>query len=190
MDVAMAILTGLGLAGAAGLNAYVPLVLVGILGRLDVLDLPAPYDLLESTPVLGVLGVLLAVEVLADKVPAVDSLNDLIQTVVRPAAGAVLFAGSLGAGSELPPEIGLIAGLLAAGGVHATKASARPVVNVTTAGAGAPVVSVIEDVVSAGTTLIALFVPVLVLVLVLLFVVVAYHVVTRRRQERQPVTSS
>lgn len=184
MDVATAILTGLGLAGAAGLNAYVPLVLVGLLGRLDVLDLPAPYDLLESNLVLIALGLLLAVEVLADKIPAVDSINDIVQTVVRPAAGAVLFAGSLSTGSELPPEVGLVAGLLAAGSVHATKATARPVVNVATAGAGGPVVSVVEDVLSAGTTLIALFLPILVLVLVAVFAVVVYQVVARRRRAR------
>ena len=185
MDVATAILTGLGLAGAAGLNAYIPLLVVGLVARLGLVELSAPYDLLESTPVLVALAVLLAVEVVADKVPAVDSLNDAVQTFVRPAAGAVLFAGSVGIGSDLAPEVGLIAGLLAAGGVHATKAAARPVVNVGTAGVGGPVVSVAEDVASVLTSLVAIFVPVLVLVLLVGFGWLVFVVASRRRRAQK-----
>jgi hypothetical protein len=182
MDVATTILTGLGLAGAAGLNAYIPLLLVGLVARLGLVDLTSPYDLLESPPVLVALGVLLVVEVVADKVPAVDSVNDTVQTLIRPAAGAVLFAGSVGIGSDLAPEVGLIAGLLAAGSVHATKAAARPVVNVSTAGLGGPVVSVVEDVASVVTTLVAIFLPILVLVLLALFVWLAFSVASRRQR--------
>lgn len=182
MDVATAILTGLGLAGAAGLNAYIPLLAVGLVARLGLVELTAPYDLLESTPVLVALGVLLVVEVVADKVPAVDSVNDAVQTFIRPAAGAVLFAGSVGISSDLAPEVGLVAGLLAAGSVHATKAAARPMVNVSTGGVGGPVVSVAEDAVSVAATLVALFVPVLVLVLLVAFVWLSFRVASRRRR--------
>jgi hypothetical protein len=190
MDVATAVLTGLGLAGAAGLNAYIPLLVVGLLARAGLVDLTAPYDLLESTPVLVALALLLVVELGVDKVPALDSVNDAIATFIRPAAGAVLFAGSVGIGSDLAPEVGLVAGLLAAGGVHATKAAARPVVNVSTAGIGGPVVSVAEDVASVVTTLVAVFVPILVLVLLALFIWLAVRVASRRRQKsREPGSS-
>jgi hypothetical protein len=166
VDPVTAVITGLGLAGAAGLNAYVPLLVVGLLGRAGVLHLTAPYDSLTDTPVLAVLGVLFAIEFLADKVPGVDSVNDVVQTVVRPAAGAVLMAGSLGIGTSLPPWVGVVAGIVTAGGIHATKAAARPVVNVSTAGVGGPVVSLIEDAVSLAASLLAVLAPILLVVFV------------------------
>ena len=84
---------GLGLAGAAGLNAYIPLLGVAVLGRMHVLALSPPFDLLMHPVVIGALGVLLALELVVDKVPAADHVNDVVQTFIRPAAGAVLFLG-------------------------------------------------------------------------------------------------
>jgi hypothetical protein len=165
VDAATVVLTGLGLSGAAGLNAYIPLFVVGLLGRLEVIDLASPYDVIASTPVLIAVGALLAIEVVADKVPAVDSANDVIQTVLRPVAGALLFAGSVGALSDAPPWLGFVAGLLTAGGVHTAKAAARPVLNVGTAGVAAPVVSTAEDALSLVATVVALLAPLLILVL-------------------------
>ena len=94
MDGATVLITGLGLAVAAGLNAYIPLLVAGLLVRFDVVSFGDPYDILGSTPALIILGVLLAIELLADKIPAVDSVNDAIQTFIRPASGAVLFAAA------------------------------------------------------------------------------------------------
>lgn len=184
MDPVTAVITGLGLAGAAGLNAYVPLLVVGLLGRFGVLDLSAPYDALSDTPVLVVLGVLFAIEFLADKVPGVDSVNDVVQTVVRPAAGAVLMAGSLGIGTDLPPWVGVVAGIITAGGIHATKAAARPVVNVSTAGVGGPVVSLAEDAVALVASLLAVLAPLLLVVFVVALVWWVRRVWIRRRQAR------
>lgn len=182
MDATTALLTGLGLATAAGLNAYVPLLVVGVLGRLDVVTLPAPYDTLSSTPALIVLGVLLAVELLVDKVPGVDSVNDVVQTVVRPVAGAVLFAGSVGILTDLPPWVGVVAGVITAGGVHATKTAVRPAVTVSTGGVGNPVVSAVEDAVSLGVSLLALLAPVLLAVVLLVVAVVLLRWWRRRRR--------
>lgn len=161
------LLTGLGLAGAAGLNAYVPLLGVGLLARFGVLTLAPPFDLLTHPVVLGVLGALLALEVVVDKVPALDHANDAVMTLVRPVAGAVLFAGGSGALAGVSPVVLLVAGLVTAFGVHATKAAARPLVNVGTGGLGGPVVSVVEDVVAAAVTLVAVLAPLLVAVLAL-----------------------
>jgi hypothetical protein len=179
-----AVITGLGLAGAAGLNAYVPLLVVGLLGRAGVLHLSAPYDSLSDTPVLLVLGVLFAIEFLADKVPGVDSVNDVVQTVVRPAAGAVLMAGSLGIGTDLPPWVGVVAGIITAGGIHATKAAARPGVNVSTAGVGGPVVSLVEDAVSLAASLLAVLAPLLLVVFVAALVWWLRRAWIRRREAR------
>src|SRR5690349_10106617 len=151
------LLTGLGLAGAAGLNAYIPLLGVAVLGRMQVLALSPPFDVLMHPVAIGALVV--------HKVPAADHVNDVVQTFIRPAAGAVLFLGGSGAAGHVPPLVLLLAGLLTAFGVHATKAAVRPAVNVATLGMGTPVVSLIEDVLSAITTVVAVLVPVLVVLL-------------------------
>jgi hypothetical protein len=185
VDVTTAVITALGLAGAAGLNAYVPLLVVGLLDRAGVISLPASYDGISSTPVLVVLAVLLAVEFFADKVPGVDSVNDVIQTVVRPAAGALLAAGAIGIGTDLPAWVGVVAGLLAAGSVHAGKAAARPVVNVSTAGVGAPMVSALEDATSLVASLLAILAPLLLVVLVVVLLLVVRSWWRRRSAERR-----
>jgi hypothetical protein len=184
VDPVTALLSGLGLSGSAGLNAYVPLLVVGLLGRFGVIDLPSPYDSIESTPALVVLGLLFAVEFFADKVPGVDSVNDVVQTVVRPLAGAVLMAGSLGITTHLPTWVGVVAGLLVAGGVHATKAVARPAINVGTVGVGGPIVSTVEDAVAFVTSVLAVLAPLLMVVFVVVVVVVVYRRVSRWRAAR------
>src|SRR5690606_23928322 len=149
------LLTGAGLAAAAGLNAYIPLLVMGLAGRLAWIQLPGGWTWLQNEWVLVVIGVLLVVEIVADKVPAVDSINDWIQTVVRPASGGIVFAGGVGtstvavddpdvffsSGAWLPVVIGIGLALL----VHLGKSLVRPVANVVTAGAAAPVLSTAED---------------------------------------------
>jgi hypothetical protein len=177
------ILSGFGLASAAGLNAYIPLLMLGVAGRLGYADLNAPYTFLSSNVGIGVLVVLLAIEVLADKVPGVDHVNDLINTLVRPAAGGVLFLSSSGAG-DLNPALVALLGIITAGGVHATKATTRPLVTATTGGLGNPVVSVIEDVLAVVATILAIFAPLLV-ALFLLLLIVGVILVRRRWRARR-----
>ncbi len=154
------VLSAFGLSAATGLNAWLPLLIVGLLARYtDLITLRAPWSAVENAWVLAVLAVLLIIEMTVDKIPAVDTVNDVIQTVIRPAAGAVLFAASANVISDVSPILALICGLLVAGGVHAVKATARPVITATTAGIGNPVVSVIEDVVSGATTIVAVVLP-------------------------------
>jgi len=186
VDLATAILTGLGLAAAAGLNAYIPLVIVGFLQYFDWVDFGSPFDSPADPWVLGVLVVLLLIEFLADTIPAVDSMNDLVQTVVRPAAGAVLFAASTSVGTDIPPTVSLIAGLLTAGTVHGTKAAMRPVLNAGSAGAAAPVVSTGEDIVSTALAFAAILAPFLILIALGAF---AWLVVRWRRRRHEPVVN-
>lgn len=178
------VLAAFGLSAATGLNAYLPLLIVGLLARFtDLITLSAPWNTLENPWVLGVLVVLLAVETVADKVPAVDSVNDIIGTVVRPAAGAILFAASGNVISEMSPVLAMICGLLAAGGVHAVKATVRPAVTLTTGGVANPFLSVAEDVLSGVTTLTAILLPALAAMFVLMFTgVVAWFFIRRRRR--------
>src|SRR5690349_6512437 len=121
------ICSGLGLSSAAGLNAYVPLLVIGVLGRLGIVHLEGPYALLATTPALSVLGVLAVVDFIADTVPAVDHVTHAIGAVVHPIAGAIVFGSQAGAIGNLPPAVALGAGLIVAGGFHATRAAVRPV---------------------------------------------------------------
>ncbi|HEX5504665.1 MAG TPA: DUF4126 domain-containing protein [Thermomicrobiales bacterium] len=180
------ILTGVGLAGAAGLNAYIPLLALALAGRFGFAQLNAPYDALSSNWGLAVLLVLLGVEVLADKIPGVDHVNDIINTVIRPAAGAVLMLASAGAGT-LNPGLAVALGLLCAGGIHGLKASARPLVTVSTAGIGNPVVSVGEDIAAMALSVLAFVAPVAVAILValLLLALVLFLRALRARRARR-----
>jgi hypothetical protein len=184
------VLAAFGLAGATGLNAYLPLLIVGLLARYtDLITLQSPWNALENPWVLGVLVVLLAVEMAVDKIPAADTVNDVIQTALRPAAGAILFAASGNVISDMSPVLAMICGLLMAFGVHAAKATVRPVVTATTGGLGNPVVSVTEDVVSGTTTLIAVIFPVVAALLVLgVAGAFVWFIVRRRRRKRVAAT--
>ncbi len=118
-----------GLAAATGLNAYLPLLIVGLLARYtDLIVLKAPWNALTHPFVLIIIGVLLLIEMTVDKIPVIDTINDVIQTVFRPAAGAILFAAAGNVISDMSPVLAMICGLLIAGGVHAAKTTARPAV--------------------------------------------------------------
>jgi len=161
------IITSFGLSASAGLNAYLPLLIVALISRFTTLiQLREPFDALTNTWVIAVLAVLVLVEGLVDKIPAVDTVNDVIQTFVRPAAGAVLFAASSNVISDIHPVLALICGLLVTGAVHAVKATARPVITAATGGVANPVVSTVEDVTSAFVSIVSIVVPMLALVLI------------------------
>ncbi|TDC29361.1 DUF4126 domain-containing protein [Micromonospora sp. KC213] len=190
------VLTGTGLAASAGLNAYIPLLTMGLLARYtDLIDLPGGWQWLGDGWVLAILAVLLAVEVVADKVPVVDHVNDVIQTVVRPTAGGLAFGA--GASSETVTVsdpgsffsshqwVPVVAGVVIALGVHLLKSAARPVVNATTAGAGAPVASTAEDVSSVVMSLVAIVLPVLVLVFLVGLVAFLFWFLRRRADRRR-----
>ena len=164
MDVASGLLTAFGLAASAGLNAYIPLLIVALLGRFTTwFTLNSPWDALASWWVIGALGVLTLIEFFADKAPAVNHVNDVIQTFVRPAAGAILFAASTGAAGGVHPIVAMIAGLLVAGGVHTVKAAAvRPAVTATTGGLANVPVSLVEDVAAVFISIAAIVVPVVI----------------------------
>ncbi len=168
----LAALTGMGLSAAAGLNAYIPFLIVALVARFtDYIVLPSGYEWIESNWAIGIGAVLLATEVVLDKIPAVDTINDTIQTFIRPSVGGLIFAASTAASEfdnspwvEENTWFSVVLGVLVSGLVHAGKMAARPVVNAGTLGTGAPVVSTVEDGASIGLSLIAILTPVLVIV--------------------------
>ncbi len=189
-------MTGFGLASAAGLNAYIPLLAMGLLGRYtDLVNLPAGWSWLENGWVIGIVAILLAVEIVADKIPALDSVNDTVQTFVRPTSGGIVFGSGTAAqtaavadpgefargGQWVPVAIGVLTALV----VHLTKTGVRPVANVATAGVAAPVLSSVEDVASVTLTFVAILLPALVLIVLALVAWGGWRLWRRSRRRKQ-----
>jgi hypothetical protein len=188
------LLTGVGLATSAGLNAYIPLLMIGVLARYtDLITLPGGWMWLENGWTLAILGGLLAIEVIADKIPIVDHVNDVIQTVIRPTAGGLAFGAATSSETVTVSNPGeffssnqwvpIVVGMGISFVVHGMKAAARPVVNASTAGVGAPVASTAEDIFSVAMSFVAIIFPIL--IIVFLIALVWIFIVMRRRRKRR-----
>jgi Domain of unknown function (DUF4126) len=189
-------LTGLGLATSAGLNAYIPLLAIGLLARYThLITLPQSWQWLDNGWVITILVILLAIEFVADKIPIVDHANDVIQTFIRPTAGGLAFGAASGSQTVMVSDPGkfftshewvpIAVGVLVSLTVHGMKATARPVINATTVGAGAPVASVVEDVFSVVGSLVAILAPILVLVFIVGLIWLFVLFVRRRRRRKE-----
>jgi len=185
MDLLLGVFTAFGLSASAGLNAYIPLLVVGVIAHYtDWITLNNPWDLLANPWVLIVLGILVIIEMLADKIPAVNHLNDAIQTFVRPAAGAIVFAASAKVITDIHPILALISGLLVAGSVHAVKSVAvRPAVTAATGGAGNVPVSIAEDIFSTVMSILAIVIPIMVAIILIVMIVLFFQWRQRRREK-------
>lgn len=192
----IAALTGAGLSAAAGLNAFIPLVMVGVFARFtSFIELPDQLVWLESWPVILISLAFLGLEMVLDKIPGVDHVNDLLQSIVRPLVGGVIFAATAAASIvdesnfwQQHPLIAGVVGAIIAAAVHTGKAASRPAVNAATGGTGAPLASFAEDATAVALTLIAIFIPVLVIFIFLAMGLASYRVITtgrRRRRHRQ-----
>jgi len=179
---ALGIFSAFGLSASAGVNAYIPLLVVALLAKYTTLiHLSSPYDALTSWWAIGVLIFLSVIEFFADKLPAINHINDIIQTVIRPAAGAIAFAASAHVLTNVHPVIALILGLLVAGGVHAVKAVAiRPAVTAATAGAGNVPVSLLEDLSATVVSVLSVVVPVIIACLLILLTAWIIFMIWRR----------
>jgi len=186
MELLTGIFTAFGLSASAGLNAYIPLLLVGLLAKYtDLIHLNEPWDTLANPWIILLLCILVIIEMLADKLPAVNHINDLIQTLIRPAAGAIAFAASANVVTNVSPVLALAAGLLVAGTVHVAKAGAvRPMVTATTGGVGNIPVSIAEDVVSTILSFLAIVLPLLVgTLMIVLAAFILYWLYRRSNRE-------
>lgn len=192
----MELMTGFGLATATGLNAYIPMLLMGLLARFtSLISLPHGWTWLENGWVMAIVAVLLAVEIVADKIPALDSVNDAVQTFVRPASGGIVFGSGTAAqtaavsdpaefartGQWVPVAIGVVTALV----VHLTKTAVRPAANAATAGVAAPVLSTIEDFTSVSLSFIAIVIPALVVVVMVALAGGAFWLLRRRRRKKR-----
>lgn len=154
------LLAGLGLSSSAGLNAYLPLLILALADRFTtIVELDQPYDLISSNLGIIVLLLILPIELIPDKIPRVDRYNDLLHSAIRPAAGAFAFMAYASQNDHLFAVAALIFGLVIAGGVHWLKMSARPRIASRTRGIGNPFVSMLEDGLSIILAIVATFIP-------------------------------
>jgi len=183
--VITSLLTSIGLGLGAGINAYATLLVFGLLARWQ----PSMFNddmakFFASTPVLIVIGVLYLIEFVADKIPTIDHIWDVVHTIIRPAAGA--FVAYAAVSNQIPRGAVIIATILAGSaalGAHATKATLRGLSTATTGGLGNPVLSLIEDVFAFASAIAAILLPWLVLVVLVIVVLFFARLIARRRAD-------
>ena len=159
--------TGLGLAAGAGLNTYAVLLVYGGIARLFPEDFPGAIARLLSEPAaLSVLLALYVLEFFADKIPGLDHVWDIVHTVVRPAAGALLAVAAVAPGAETSMTV------LAGGGggvialaAHVVKGTVRLTSTALTAGVANFALSLAEDILAALQAIVSIFLPLVALVL-------------------------
>lgn len=170
MDALAVTAVALGAGWASGLNTYAAVLILGGAQLFGLVALPHDLQVLASPWVLGVAGVLFVLNFLADKIPLVDSANDVLQTVVRVPAGALLAYGAAG---QLSPEVAIIAGLLGgtlAAGTHIAKTGTRALINASPEPFSNIAASLTEDAAVFGGLVLALSHPVAFLCLLAAFV--------------------
>jgi hypothetical protein len=193
MGALLSLFSALGLSTAAGLNAYIPLLVVGLLARYtDLITLSGPYDILTNPWVLLGLALIAILDLIGDKIPGFDHALHTIGVIIHPIAGLILGLATA-SGGQIDPTLAAIAGLIAAGATHGTRMAARPVATATTLGSANPVISVIEDILSLLMSLVAILIPALAFLLVIVLAFLLFRLVRgilqRRREAVERITT-
>jgi hypothetical protein len=202
MTTFLAVCAGLGLAAACGLRVFLPLFIVAIGVKAEMISVGSSFEWLGSSAALVLLGTATVVEVVGFMVPWVDHVLDLIAAPMAAAAGAVLMTSQLVAGTVtgadgvveplIPPAVawslGIIVGATTASGVEAASIAGRVSSSVLTIGWLNPIYGLVETVLSFTLTILTLVVPVLAGLLVLMFLpvllVAVWRVLAWRRKQR------
>jgi Domain of unknown function (DUF4126) len=129
MDMAGLAALAAALGWASGIRLYLVVFITGLAGMLGWFPLPAGLSVLQHPAMLAGSGFMLFVEFFADKIPGVDSLWDMVHTVIRVPAGAALAAGVFGADSAMMGAVAALMGGTLAATAHATKATTRAAIN-------------------------------------------------------------
>ena len=184
-SIVIGLLLGLGLSASTGLNTFLPLLLLSAAARFNIagIELGQKFEWLTSDAAIITLIIACVIELVADKVPAVDHFLDSAGMFVRPVAGAIASASVLtGVDPMVAAILGIIVGAPTSLGMHTLKAGTRIASSATTFGCANPVLSIIEDVLSFALSVVAIFLPVLVPVALAALVFVLWRVMKRVRQ--------
>jgi hypothetical protein len=176
---------GIGLAACAGLRAWLPLFLAGLLARGGILELGPSFRFIASNQALILFGVATVVEMLGDKIPAVDHTLDALSTVLRPAAGSLLAASVMW---RVPDPLTALALGVAVGAPsalvpHAAKSTLRAASTAFTGGLANPVLSLLEDLVALVMFVFTVLLPVAMALLILVVAVLVVRRLSRRRPQ-------
>jgi hypothetical protein len=181
-EIVPSVALGIGLAACAGLRAWLPLLLAGGLARAGVIELGSSFQFISSNRALVLFAVATVIEIVGDKIPAVDHTLDSLSTVLRPAAGSLLAASVMWQISDplTAVALGVAVGAPSALVPHAAKSLLRVGSTVLTGGLANPVLSFIEDAAALVLFILAVVVPVLVAAALLVVVFLILRRVTRR----------
>jgi hypothetical protein len=169
----------MGSAWLSGINLYAAVLTLGLLQRFHMVQLPGELGLLQQWWIIILAGILYLIEFAADKIPGIDSIWDAIHTFIRVPAGAILAASAFG---NFDPSVRWAA-LLAGGGValssHGAKAATRLAVNTSPEPFSNAALSVLEDVIAVGASLLMTLHPVVILTAVVIFLIFAVIILRR-----------
>jgi len=155
-----AVLSGTGLAASSGLNAYLPLLILALADRFSgVVELNGRWSSLSSPWIIVGLLIILPVELVGDKIPRIDHVNNKIHSVIRPIIGGICMAAVASQDNGYNVVLAFAVGLVVAGAVHWFKFKVRPAITRATAGIGNPILSMVEDVAVVLTSLSAALLP-------------------------------
>jgi hypothetical protein len=169
MDWFSTISLALGSAWTSGINLYATVTVLGLLQKFGATKLPLGLTALDNWWIIGVAGFLFLVEFFADKIPYVDSVWDVIHTFIRIPAGAIV---AYAATNEMDSAVSIIATLLGGGlalSSHGTKAAVRATANLSPEPVSNWVLSIIEDIIAIGGTILAVLAPILIMIVIGIF---------------------
>jgi len=164
---------------ASGLNIYATILALGLLGRFHIVQLPGQLDVLTSTPVLAGALLLYAIEFVADKIPYVDNVWDVIHSVIRPIGGAVLAYSAFGNLDRQWQVLAALVGGSVALTSHAAKASTRAAANLSPEPFSNWALSFGEDVMAVALVWLAALFPWIALALVIVLIALAIVIVIK-----------
>jgi hypothetical protein len=161
----------LGSAWTSGINLYATVTILGLMQKFGVTHLPGGLDVLDNWWIIGVAGLLNAVDFYADKIPYVDSVWDVVHTFIRVPAGAIV---AYGATNQMDSSVHVIATLLGGGlalSSHGTKAALRAGANLSPEPVSNWVLSIVEDIIAIAGTILAVIAPVLIAIVLIIFLI-------------------
>lgn len=190
-DILIPVLMGIALAAATGLRAFLPLFVLSLAARADLVQLSPSFDWIESMPALIALGVAVVLEILSDKIPVVDNVLDQIGGYIKPVAATVL-ASSLFTSMDplFAIVLGLIAGAAPAAAVHSAKSAIRLGSTAFTFGSGNFFLSILDDLFSFLGSIIAVLAPFLAAALAIFLIAIIWRMRKIRRIKLKSLSSS
>src|SRR5688500_8789633 len=162
---------GIGLAACAGIRAWLPLLLAGAMARWGIIELGTSFQFISGDRALILFGVATVIEILADKVPAVDHALDSLSTILRPAAGSLLAASVLWQVSDplTALALGVAVGAPTSLVPHAAKSLLRAASTTFTGGLANPLISILEDLMAVALFVLTVLIPLVVASALVLF---------------------